>query len=66
MAKYRQHSIGRKLYQTFFNTVKKHGDEIVRCVTSPLNKSSIAYHTKMGFVIEKGDKIVGVLKYIVI
>lgn len=53
---YRQHGIGRKLYQTFFDHVKKKGVKTVRCVTSPVNQSSIAYHTKMGFVIEKGDK----------
>lgn len=53
---HRQHGIGRRLYETFFNTVKERGVEIVRCVTSPINKSSIAYHTQMGFVIEKGDK----------
>ncbi|MFE3981983.1 GNAT family N-acetyltransferase, partial [Priestia sp. YIM B13546] len=29
---------------------------IVRCVTSPVNKASIAYHTKMGFEIEQGNK----------
>jgi hypothetical protein len=27
-------------------------------VTSPVNKVSIAYHTKMGFNIEIGDKVV--------
>lgn len=55
---YRQHGVGRRLYETFFNAVKIRGVENVRCVTSPVNKSSIAYHKKMGFVIEKGDKIV--------
>jgi ribosomal protein S18 acetylase RimI-like enzyme len=55
---YREHGVGRSLYETFFNAVKIRGVENVRCVTSPVNKSSIAYHKKMGFVIEKGDKIV--------
>ncbi|MFU1794633.1 N-acetyltransferase family protein [Paenibacillus azoreducens] len=55
---YRKHGVGRRLYETFFNAVKIRGVENVRCVTSPVNKSSIAYHKKMGFVIEKGDKIV--------
>lgn len=36
--------------------VKQNGRHIIRCVTSPVNKVSIAYHTKMGFEIEKGDK----------
>jgi predicted GNAT superfamily acetyltransferase len=53
---YRKHNIGRKLYNKFFNEVKQNGRKIVRCVTSPVNKISIAYHTKMGFEIKKGDK----------
>lgn len=53
---YRKHNIGRELYNQFFNVVKRNGRNIVRCVTSPVNKVSIAYHTKMGFEIEKGDK----------
>ncbi|WP_078551964.1 GNAT family N-acetyltransferase [Bacillus alkalicellulosilyticus] len=48
--------IGRQLYHEFFNMVKKNNRQIVRAVTSPVNKGSIAYHTKMGFDIEKGDK----------
>lgn len=54
---YRRHNIGKKLYNEFFNKVKQNGCKIVRCVTSPVNKVSIAYHTK-GFVIEKGDKTI--------
>jgi len=37
--------------------VKQNNRSIVRCVTSPVNKVSIAYHTKMGFEIEDGEKI---------
>ena len=53
---YRKNNIGKKLYNEFFNVVKKNGRNIVRCVTSPVNKVSIAYHTKMGFEIEIGNK----------
>ncbi|AEH47921.1 GNAT family N-acetyltransferase [Parageobacillus thermoglucosidasius] len=54
---YRKHGIGKRLYNEFFHIVKKNGRSIVRCVTSPVNKVSIAFHTKMGFEIEKsGDK----------
>lgn len=56
---YRKHHIGKKLYHQFFNAVKENGRNIVRAVTSPVNKVSIAYHIKMGFEIEKGDKEVG-------
>ncbi|CAM3985952.1 GNAT family N-acetyltransferase [Mesobacillus zeae] len=55
---YRKHNIGKKLYNEFFNEVKQNGRKIVRCVTSPVNKVSIAYHTKMGFEIVKGDKTI--------
>ncbi|MFD2444759.1 GNAT family N-acetyltransferase [Bacillus sp. CGMCC 1.16607] len=57
--KYRKHNIGKRLYNEFFNVVKKNNRNVVRAVTSPVNKVSIAYHTKMGFIIENGDKEVG-------
>jgi ribosomal protein S18 acetylase RimI-like enzyme len=52
---YRENGIGRHLYNQFFGIVKKNGRNIVRCVTSPVNKVSIAFHTKMGFEIEKTE-----------
>jgi len=55
---YRKHNIGKHLYNTFFNVVKQNNRSIVRCVTSPVNKVSIAYHTKLGFEIEDGDRII--------
>ncbi|MCK6208700.1 GNAT family N-acetyltransferase [Bacillus infantis] len=53
---YRKNHIGKQLYNEFFNMVKKNNRSVVRAVTSPVNKVSIAYHTKMGFDIENGDK----------
>jgi ribosomal protein S18 acetylase RimI-like enzyme len=53
---FRNQNIGKELYNKFFYVAKQNGRKIVRCVTSPVNKVSIAYHTKMGFQIEKGDK----------
>ncbi|MGM0834710.1 MAG: N-acetyltransferase family protein [Bacillota bacterium] len=53
---HRKTQIGRHLYNEFFNVVKKNNRNVVRAVTTPVNKVSIAYHTKMGFEIEKGDK----------
>lgn len=52
---YRQRGIARQLYQMFFEKVQRRGCTIVRCVTSPVNKASIAFHTRMGFQIEKGN-----------
>lgn len=53
---YRKQSVGNHLYNQFFHVVQQNGRNIVRCVTSPVNKTSIAFHTKMGFCIEEGDK----------
>jgi len=53
---YRGKKIGKQLYSHFFDAIKQNGRNTVRCVTSPVNKASIAYHTKMGFEIEKRNK----------
>ncbi|WP_073009447.1 GNAT family N-acetyltransferase [Virgibacillus chiguensis] len=53
---YRNQQIGTLLYKRFFTVAKQHNRQIVRCVTSPVNKTSIAYHKKMGFDIEEGNK----------
>ncbi|WP_254434102.1 GNAT family N-acetyltransferase [Halobacillus sp. Marseille-Q1614] len=53
---YRKHYIGKQLYHEFYRAVKRENRSIVRAVTSPVNKTSIAYHTKMGFEIKEGDK----------
>ncbi|MGM7636252.1 GNAT family N-acetyltransferase [Bacillus sp. Hm123] len=54
--KHRKHNIAKRLYTEFFQVVKQNDRHIVRCVTSPVNKASISYHTKMGFEVEEGDK----------
>jgi ribosomal protein S18 acetylase RimI-like enzyme len=56
--KHRNIGMGRELYTIFMDTVRKKGCEIIRCVTSPVNKTSIQYHKKMGFDIEPGDYLV--------
>lgn len=55
---YRKHNIAKNLYHKFFKIVKQNNRRIVRCVTSPVNKVSIAFHSKLGFEIEDGDHIV--------
>ncbi|HBY95306.1 MAG: GNAT family N-acetyltransferase [Ardenticatenaceae bacterium] len=52
---YRQAGVGRLLYERFFEVARRHGRHLVRCVTSPVNKSSIAFHTHMGFGIVSGN-----------
>lgn len=53
---YRKVQVGKQLYEAFYRKAKEAGCKTVRCITSPVNKVSIAYHRKMGFSIEKGDK----------
>jgi ribosomal protein S18 acetylase RimI-like enzyme len=55
---YRKQQIGKRLYTEFFHAAKENGRSIVRCITSPVNKTSIAFHTKMGFSIKEGNKTV--------
>ncbi|WP_419465913.1 N-acetyltransferase family protein [Bacillus spongiae] len=54
--KHRGVSVGNTLYTTFFEKVRGMGRNTIRCVTSPVNKGSIAYHRKMGFDVVKGDE----------
>nr|WGD66408.1 GNAT family N-acetyltransferase [Bacillus velezensis] len=55
---FRKMQIGKQLYDRFMETVKNRGCTKVNCVTAPVNKVSIAYHTKLGFEVEKGTKTV--------
>jgi ribosomal protein S18 acetylase RimI-like enzyme len=54
-ANYRGRSLGRQLYSTFFETVRRLGCTTVRCISSPVNSGSIAFHTRMGFRIERSN-----------
>lgn len=49
----RRQGVGRALYERFFEAAEQEGRMIVRCVTSPVNKGSIAFHTGIGFEIEQ-------------
>lgn len=53
---YRKAGVARLLYVKFFEVVRSSGRHVVRCVTSPVNKTSIAFHLRMGFEIESGDQ----------
>jgi predicted GNAT superfamily acetyltransferase len=48
----RKGGVGRNLYERFFDAASKDGRNTVRCITSPVNKTSIAFHLSMGFEIE--------------
>ncbi|MDI2130621.1 GNAT family N-acetyltransferase [Yinghuangia seranimata] len=47
--------VGAALYERFFAGAREAGRTRVKCITGPANRDSIAYHTRMGFTIEKGD-----------
>jgi ribosomal protein S18 acetylase RimI-like enzyme len=49
----RQQGIGRRLYQTIFETAQEHGRSHVHFVTAPFNSGSIAFHEKLGFELER-------------
>ena len=49
---YRKAGVGRLLYERFFAAVRAEGRTVVRCVTAPVNKTSIAFHLRMGFEAE--------------
>ena len=45
--------LGRRLYERFFEAAKEHGRPVVRCVTSPANTASVAFHEALGFVVDR-------------
>jgi ribosomal protein S18 acetylase RimI-like enzyme len=49
----RRQGIGRKLYDTFFETARAHGRTRVSLITAPINTGSIAFHEALGFELER-------------
>lgn len=54
---YRQAGLARQLYERFFDAARAGGRSVVRCVTAPVNRISVAFHTRLGFAIEPGDAL---------
>ena len=50
---HRGEGLGRQLYERFFDDAREAGRTRVRCVTSPLNETSVAFHEAMGFASER-------------
>lgn len=46
---YRRQGLAGHLYQRFFDIVSKQGCRTVRCLTSPSNRRSIQFHSRLGF-----------------
>ena len=55
---FRHQRLAARLYETFFAAAAIHGCRLVRCVTAPFNRTSIAFHRRMGFCMEESPRIV--------
>jgi ribosomal protein S18 acetylase RimI-like enzyme len=60
---FRGRGIGEALYQRLFSEAAMHGCQEVLAVTSPENRSSIAFHTRMGFQSVSGLSYRGDIPY---
>ena len=49
----RGEGIGRTLYERFFTEARAQGRSLIRCVTSPANEDSIAFHEALGFEVDR-------------
>ncbi|HEY5159963.1 MAG TPA: N-acetyltransferase [Gaiellaceae bacterium] len=49
----RRQGIGRRLYDTFFETARARGRARVSLITAPINTGSIAFHEALGFELER-------------
>jgi GNAT superfamily N-acetyltransferase len=54
---------GKLLYERFFLIAQQHRRNVIRCITAPINKTSIAFHSRMGFKIEPGDAELDGIRY---
>jgi len=52
----RGEGLGRRLYERFFEDALSAGRNVVRCVTSPANEGSVAFHRALGFEVERVAK----------
>ena len=52
---FRKKGIGKTLYERFFEFCRTHDRTVVRACTSPVNRSSIEFHERIGFQLDPGD-----------
>ena len=50
---HRGRGVGRLLYDRFFAVARERSRSVVRCVTSPVNERSVAFHRALGFEVER-------------
>ncbi len=51
----RGRGLGETLYGAFFDAARSRGCRVVRAVTSPVNRTSIAFHQQIGFRVLPGN-----------
>ena len=61
---YRKAGLGGTLYERFFEICRERGRSIVRAITSPVNSGSIAFHSSMGFQVERGESKISFTRYL--
>jgi ribosomal protein S18 acetylase RimI-like enzyme len=52
---YRGRGLGRELYVRFFALARESGRTLVVAETGAFNRDSIAFHRRLGFLLEEGD-----------
>jgi len=50
---WRGQGVGRMLYERFFTVARERSRRVVRCVTSPVNTRSVAFHRSLGFEVDR-------------
>ncbi len=55
---HRGQGLATDLYRRFFRLCLEQGRDTVRACTSPVNKGSIAFHTRLGFAVAPGAQLV--------
>jgi len=53
----RGQGIGRSMHSAFFAKVRQLGCTQVRCITSPVNVASVAFHRALGFESEPSESV---------
>ena len=48
--------VGRALHDAFADRMRERGVRRIRCVTSPINTASVAFHEAIGFRVDDGDE----------
>lgn len=52
---YRRRGTAQAMYKKFYEIASRRGCSTVKLVTSPVNKTSIAFHTSIGYEMESGN-----------